>query len=61
MTMFPEGKLFINGKLQSAEGSKTYKDISPWTGETIGVAADAAPADVSAALAAARNAFDTTV
>lgn len=60
MSMFPEGKLFINGKLQAAEGNKTYKDISPWTGEIIGAAADASPEDVSAAIAAARNAFDTT-
>jgi aldehyde dehydrogenase (NAD+) len=60
MTMFPEGKLFINGKLQKAAGGKTYDDISPWTGELIGVAADASPDDVLAAIDAARNAFDNT-
>jgi len=60
MTTFPEGKLFINGALQKAEGGKTFNDISPWTGEVIGIAADASAADVSAAITAARNAFDNT-
>jgi len=34
--------------------------IGPWTGEPVGIAADASAADVEAAIAAARRAFDDT-
>ncbi|WP_297494407.1 aldehyde dehydrogenase family protein [Acidocella sp.] len=60
MPMFPEAKLFIDGVLRPAEGGKTYDNIGPWTGDVIGKAADASAADVEAAIAAARRAFDTT-
>ena len=60
MSVLPEGKLFINGVLRQAEGGKTYDNIGPWTGEKIGVAADASKKDVEEAIAAARTAFDTT-
>jgi aldehyde dehydrogenase (NAD+) len=53
-----ESKLYIDGKLRPASGGKTYDDISPWTGEVVGKAADASPEDVDAAIAAARRAFD---
>jgi len=57
---FPESQLFIDGALRPAEGSKTYDNIGPWTGEIVGKSADASAADVEAAIVAARRAFDTT-
>lgn len=60
MTTLPEAKLFINGELRAAAGGKTYDITSPWTGETVGKAADASKEDVEAAIAAAREAFDHT-
>jgi len=59
-TMLPEGMLFIDGELRRAEGDRTYDNIGPWTGKTVGIAADASAADVQAAIAAARRAFDHT-
>jgi aldehyde dehydrogenase (NAD+) len=59
-TLFPDTKLTINGELCTAEGGKTYPDISPWTGEEIGRAADASRGDLDKAIAAARRAFDAT-
>lgn len=58
MTTLPDAKLFIDGQLRDAEGGKTFDVISPWTGEPTGKAADASAADVDAAIAAARRAFD---
>lgn len=60
MTMLPDARLFIDGKLCDAEGGKTYDVIGPWTGEPVMKAADASANDVNAAIAAARRAFDTT-
>lgn len=60
MSLFPDSKLLIDGELRPAEGGATYADISPWTGTEIGRAADATAADLDAAIAAARKAFDTT-
>ncbi|HEX7854499.1 MAG TPA: aldehyde dehydrogenase family protein [Sphingobium sp.] len=60
MTIFPDGKLYIDGTLREAANGATYEDISPWTGEVVGRAADAAPADMEEAIAAARRSFDTT-
>src|SRR5579871_5563340 len=60
MLVFPESQLFIDGALRPAEGGKTYDNIGPWTGEVVSKAADASPADVEAAIVAARRAFDTT-
>lgn len=59
-TVLPEGLLFIDGELRRAEGGRTYDNIGPWTGEVVGVAADASATDVEQAIAAARRAFDTT-
>ncbi len=53
-------KLLIGGNLVDAEGGATYPNINPATEETLGVAADASPGDVDAAIGAARKAFDTT-
>jgi aldehyde dehydrogenase (NAD+) len=58
--MLSEGKLYIDGKLRPAAGGRTYDDINPWTGQVVAKAADATPADVNEAIAAARRAFDTT-
>ncbi|TAL04306.1 MAG: aldehyde dehydrogenase family protein [Rhodospirillaceae bacterium] len=60
MVTLPEAKLYINGVVRKAAGNKTYDTISPWTGEVIGKAADASPADVEEAIATARRAFDET-
>ena len=40
MTLLPEGKLYIDGKLRDATGGAKYEDINPWTGEVVGYAAD---------------------
>ena len=60
MAAYPDTKLLIDGELRTAEGGATYPDISPWTGEEIGRAADASLGDLDKAIAAARRAFDKT-
>ncbi len=60
MTHLPDALLTIDGALRPATGGKTYDVIGPWTGAPVGQAADAGAADVDAAIAAARRAFDTT-
>ena len=55
-----EERLLIDGELVAAEGGATYPNINPATEEVIGVSADASPADVERAIAAARRAFDET-
>ena len=60
MSILPEAKLYIDGKLRRAAGERTYDVISPWTAQPVGKAADASAADVEEAIAAARRAFDTT-
>ena len=59
-TVLPEGLLFIDGEQRRAEGGRTYDNVGPWTGNVVGVAADASASDVEQAIAAARRAFDTT-
>jgi aldehyde dehydrogenase (NAD+) len=59
-TILPEAKLYVDGIVRRAEAGKTYDDIGPWTGEVVGVAADASAVDVEEAITAARRAFDTT-
>lgn len=60
MSILPEAKLYIDGKIRRAAGDKTYDIIGPWTGEPVGKAANASVDDVNEAIAAARRAFDTT-
>ncbi len=60
MAQYADGLLLINGKLKPAASGATYPVLSPWTEETIGVAADAGKDDLEAAIAAARKAFDET-
>lgn len=57
-SIWHEERLLIDGALRSAEHDATYPVENPATGGQLGVAADATPADVEAALAAARRAFD---
>jgi aldehyde dehydrogenase (NAD+) len=56
----PDALLYIDGEIRGASNGKTYDIIGPWSGEPVGKAADATAADVEAAIAAARKAFDTT-
>lgn len=58
--MNPESKLFINGELVDAASGATYPNINPATEEAMGQVADAGAADMDAAIAAARSAFDET-
>jgi len=53
-------RLLVDGKLRDAAQGRTYPNLNPATEETIGAVADAAPADMDAAIAAARRAFDAT-
>ena len=60
MAILPETLLTIDGISRPAEGGRTYDNIGPWTGQPVGKAADASAADVEAAIASAREAFDET-
>ena len=55
-----EERLYIDGDLVPADGGATYENVNPATEEVLGVAADASPADIDRAIAAARRAFDDT-
>ena len=52
--------MLIDGKLVAASDGGTFPIVNPATGQEIGVAPDATAADVDAAIAAARRAFDET-
>jgi acyl-CoA reductase-like NAD-dependent aldehyde dehydrogenase len=54
-----EERLLIDGELTGAAGGVTFDVINPATEEVAGVAADARPADIDRAIAAARRAFDS--
>lgn len=60
MSQLQEGMLYIDGRVRRATGGATYDNLSPWSGEVVGQAADAAAEDVDQAIAVARRAFDTT-
>ena len=45
---------------EAGRADRTYPSVNPATGQVIGHAPDASPADAQAAIAAARRAFDTT-
>ncbi|MEO9224299.1 MAG: aldehyde dehydrogenase [Acidimicrobiales bacterium] len=53
-------KLLIDGALVDSSGSVTFETINPATEVVLGVAADGTSADMDAAIAAARRAFDET-
>jgi aldehyde dehydrogenase (NAD+) len=56
----PETRLMIDGKLVEAESGKMFDNVNPATEEVLGQVADASPADMERAIAAARRAFDET-
>ncbi len=58
MTAAP--RLLVDGKLAMAADGATYPILNPATGAEIGQAPDAGPADMDAAIEAARRAFDDT-
>ncbi|MDN4174225.1 aldehyde dehydrogenase [Nocardioides sp. SOB77] len=54
----PPAQQLVDGKLVPASDGATYPILKPATGEVIGHAPDGTAADVEAAIAAARRAFD---
>jgi aldehyde dehydrogenase (NAD+) len=60
MTELPEPGLLVDGVLRGASDGSTFPIENPATGEAAGRAPDATRADVQAAIAAARRAFDET-
>lgn len=60
MSELHESQLYIDGKLRPAKDGRRYQNIAPATEQVAGHAADASPADMDAAIAAARHAFDET-
>ena len=58
---FLDGKpklMLIDGKHVAAESGKTFQTINPTTGKPLADVAQAGPADIDKAVAAARRAFD---
>jgi aldehyde dehydrogenase (NAD+) len=53
-------RLLIDGELKGAADGASYDITNPATGQVIGQAPDAGPADLDAAIDAARRAFDET-
>ena len=60
MDTLQDALLYINGEMRPSSDNQYFDNINPWTGKSCGRAADATAADVEAAIAAARNAFDNT-
>ena len=56
----PPAQQLVDGKLVAASDGATYPILNPATGQEIGTAPDGTAADVEAAIAAARRAFDET-
>ena len=56
----PPAQQLVDGKLTGASDGTAYPILNPATGQQIGVAPDGTAADVDAAIAAARRAFDET-
>jgi acyl-CoA reductase-like NAD-dependent aldehyde dehydrogenase len=54
----PEGRAFINGKLVAALDGRVFEDISPVNGGVVAQVARCGSADVDAAVASARAAFN---
>jgi aldehyde dehydrogenase (NAD+) len=57
---FGEERLLIDGELRPAAGGGVFETLNPATEEVLGTAADGTAADLDAAIAAARRAFDET-
>jgi acyl-CoA reductase-like NAD-dependent aldehyde dehydrogenase len=60
MSLNPETRNLIGGRLVGASNGATFENINPATEEVIGVCADGTEEDMLAAIAAARRAFDET-
>jgi hypothetical protein len=60
MTGAHDSRLLIDGKLVDPVGGATFSNVNPYTEEVIGQVPDGSGADVAAAIAAARRAFDHT-
>lgn len=57
----PRNQAFINGRFVDAQGGQTFASINPATGQKLADVAACQVSDVDAAVAAARNAFETGV
>jgi aldehyde dehydrogenase (NAD+) len=55
-----EHRMLINGKLVPAEGNRLFDNVNPATERVLGTVADGSRDDMAHAVAAARDAFDTT-
>jgi gamma-glutamyl-gamma-aminobutyraldehyde dehydrogenase len=60
-TLAIEGRAFIDGEYRDADGGRTFDCLSPIDGKLLAKVADSGAADVDAAVAAARRAFDSGV
>jgi len=60
MGIMGEERMLVRGALVAAGAGEVFETLNPATEEVLGVVADGAPADMDAAIAAARHAFDTT-
>ena len=56
----PETRMLVDGELIHADSGKTFDNVNPATEEVLGQRADASPAEMQRAIAAARRAFDET-
>ena len=60
MSVLGEARFLVDGKLVDSSNGATFDNINPATEQVLGPVADGTPADMEAAIAAARRAFDTT-
>src|SRR6202043_2789917 len=58
-TVRPEGRAFIAGRPVAARDGRVFDDVSPIDGQVLCQVARCGPADVDAAVAAARASFET--
>ena len=56
----PEELLIVDGALREASGGGRFVNLNPATEESLGSCANGTQADMGAAIAAARRAFDET-
>jgi aldehyde dehydrogenase (NAD+) len=59
-SLWSEERMLVGGRLVGAADGATFENVNPATEEVIGVVADGSEADMRAAIAAARSAFDDT-
>lgn len=61
MEQVGEARLMIDGELRDSGSGAVFENVNPANEEVLGVVADATPADMDDAIAAARRAFDAEV